>query len=104
MIDITEHKRSDNKLKDSLKEKEVLLREIHHRVKNNLQIISTLLALQSDDVDDEKIMENYRESENRIQSIALIHEKMYQSENLSSIAFSSYINSLINDIFNSYGG
>lgn len=103
LIDITEHKISDNKLKDSLKEKEVLLREIHHRVKNNLQIISTLLALQSDEIEDEKIIENYRESENRIQSIALIHEKMYQSENLSSINFSNYIKSLIGDLFNSYG-
>ncbi|WP_414469055.1 CHASE4 domain-containing protein [Methanobacterium sp. ACI-7] len=103
LIDITEHKRAEDQIKASLKEKEVLLREIHHRVKNNLQIVSTLLALQSDEVEDEKILQNYKESENRIQSIALIHEKMYQSEDLSNIDFSGYITSLINDIFFSYG-
>lgn len=103
LIDITEHKKAENKVKASLKEKEVLLREIHHRVKNNLQIISTLLELQSAEIEDEKIVENYRESENRIQSIALIHERMYQSEDLSSIDFSSYINTLIRDLSDSYG-
>jgi len=102
-IDITEHKKAENKIKASLKEKEVLLREIHHRVKNNLQIVSTLLALQSSDITDPKILENYRESENRIQSIALIHEKMYQSSDISSIDFTSYIKSLINDLMYSYG-
>jgi len=103
LIDITEHKKAENQIKASLKEKEILLREIHHRVKNNLQIISTLLALQSDEIKEEKIIENYRESENRIQSIALIHEKMYQSGDLSSIDFNSYITSLINDLVYSYG-
>lgn len=102
-IDITEHKKAENKVKASLKEKEVLLREIHHRVKNNLQIISTLLALQSDDITDEKTLENYRESENRIQSIALIHEKMYQSSDISSINFTGYVKSLLNDLLYSYG-
>ncbi len=101
-IDITERKKAENKLKDSSKEKEVLLRELHHRVKNNLQIISTLLALQSEDVTDKKTLENYRESENRIQSIALIHEKMYQSQDISRINFTGYINSLIDDLMYSY--
>lgn len=100
--DITERKRSEDKIKASLKEKEVLLREIHHRVKNNLQIISTLLALQSDEITDQKTLENYRESENRIQSIALIHEKMYQSKDISNIDFTSYIKSLISDLMYSY--
>ncbi|MGZ7120013.1 MAG: histidine kinase dimerization/phosphoacceptor domain -containing protein, partial [Methanobacterium sp.] len=103
LIDITEHKKAEDKVKASLREKEVLLREIHHRVKNNLQIISTLLELQSDEIDDEKIVENYRESQNRIQSIALIHERMYQSEDLSNIDLSSYITTLISDLFDSYG-
>ncbi len=100
--DITERKRAEDKIKVSLKEKEVLLREIHHRVKNNLQIISTLLALQADEITDPKTFENYRESENRIQSIALIHEKMYQSKDISNIDFTSYIKSLINDLMYSY--
>ena len=100
--DITERKKSEDKIKASLKEKEVLLREIHHRVKNNLQIISTLLALQADEITDSKTLENYRESENRIQSIALIHEKMYQSKDISNIDFTSYIKSLINDLMYSY--
>jgi two-component sensor histidine kinase len=100
--DITERKKSEDKIKASLKEKEVLLREIHHRVKNNLQIISTLLALQSDEITDQKTLENYRESENRIQSIALIHEKMYQSKDISNIDFTSYIKSLISDLMYSY--
>jgi len=103
LIDITEHKKAEDQIKASLKEKVILLREIHHRVKNNLQIISTLLALQSDDIEDEIIIENYRESENRIQSMALIHEKMYQSDDLSSIDFNSYITSLIDDLVHSYG-
>ena len=100
--DITERKKAEDKIKSSLKEKEVLLREIHHRVKNNLQIISTLLALQADEITDQKILENYRESENRIQSIALIHEKMYQSRDISNIDFTGYIKSLINDLMYSY--
>jgi PAS domain S-box-containing protein len=100
--DITERKKSEDKIRASLKEKEVLLREIHHRVKNNLQIISTLLQLQSDEITDQKTLENYRESENRIQSIALIHEKMYQSRDISNIDFTSYIKSLINDLMYSY--
>jgi PAS domain S-box-containing protein len=102
LIDVTEHKKAENQVKASLKEKEILLREIHHRVKNNLQVISTLLFLQSGEITDPEIIENYRESENRIQSIALIHEKMYQSTDLSSIDFTSYINSLIDDISHSY--
>jgi PAS domain S-box-containing protein len=102
LIDVTEHKKAENQVKASLKEKEILLREIHHRVKNNLQVISTLLFLQSGEITDPEIIENYRESENRIQSIALIHEKMYQSTDLSSIDFTSYINSFIDDISHSY--
>ena len=100
--DITERKKSEDKIRASLKEKEVLLREIHHRVKNNLQIISTLLQLQSEEITHPKTLENYRESENRIQSIALIHEKMYQSRDISSIDFTGYIKSLINDLMYSY--
>jgi len=103
LIDITEHKKAVNKIKESLKEKEILLREIHHRVKNNLQIISVLLSLQSEEIEDPEILEKYKESENRIHSMALIHERMYQSEDLSSIDFSDYVANLIADISYTYG-
>lgn len=103
LIDITEHKKTGNKIRESLKEKEILLREIHHRVKNNLQIISVLLSLQSEEIDDPEILEKYKESENRIHSMALIHERMYQSKDLSSIDFSDYVQNLIADITYAYG-
>lgn len=103
LIDITDHKKADDKIKESLKEKEILLREIHHRVKNNLQIISVLLSLQSEEIEDPKILEKYKESENRIHSMALIHERMYQSQDLSSIDFTDYVKNLIADITYAYG-
>ncbi|MDI6644044.1 MAG: PAS domain S-box protein [Methanobacteriaceae archaeon] len=102
-MDITDRKIAENKIKNSLREKELLLREIHHRVKNNLQIISTLLELQCEQIKDERIVELYRESENRIQSIALIHENLYQSKDLATIHMDEYINNLLTDLMNSYG-
>lgn len=103
LIDITDHKKAVNEIKDSLKEKEILLREIHHRVKNNLQIISVLLSLQSEEIEDPHILEKYKESENRIHSMALIHERMYQSKDLSRIDFQDYVENLIADITYAYG-
>lgn len=103
LIDITDHKKAANKIKESLKEKEILLREIHHRVKNNLQIISVLLSLQSEQIEDPQILEKYKESENRIHSMALIHERMYQSNDLSRIDFPDYVENLIADITYAYG-
>jgi two-component sensor histidine kinase len=90
-------------LKTSLKEKELLLREIHHRVKNSLQLISSLLTLQASEIDDEKILARYKESENRIHTIALIHESLYQSTNISNINFRDYVEVLVEDIMNSFG-
>jgi two-component system sensor kinase len=101
--DITEQKKAQNEIKSSLKEKEILLREIHHRVKNNMQIISTLLTLQSTQVNDNRLIELYKESQNRIQAMALIHEKLYQSRDISKINLIEYVGSLITDLFNSYG-
>lgn len=102
--DITKRKLAENRIIESLKEKELLLREVHHRVKNNLQIISTLLSLQSAQIKEESVINLYRESQNRIRSIALIHENLYQSEDLASINFSVYVKNLITDLIDSYGG
>lgn len=88
---------------NSLKEKEVLLHEIHHRVKNNLQIISSLMMLQSRQIDDEKYQAIFRGSENRIKSMSLVHEKLYQTKDLGNIDFGDYTKSLAHQIFHSLG-
>lgn len=102
LLDITEFKKADESLKRSLKEKEVLLQEIHHRVKNNMQIISSLLNLQAGYVQDEKDLEVFKESQNRVKSMAMIHEKLYQSEELSEIDVGDYIKTLVSDLSHSY--
>ena len=86
----------------SLREKEQLLREVHHRVKNNLQIISSLLNLQTENIKDEKFLALIRESRNRIKSMALVHEMLYATADLSSIKLKSYITSLYESIYQSY--
>jgi PAS domain S-box-containing protein len=91
-------------LKSSIKEKEVLLKEIHHRVKNNMQIISSLLNLQAHHVeDDEMAGDVLKESQNRVRSMAIVHEKLYQSKDLTHIKFDDYIQRLVLDLFYSYG-
>jgi PAS domain S-box-containing protein len=100
--DITERKKSEERVKKSLKEKEVLLKETHHRVKNNLQIISSLLSLQAGYVKDEKLLDVFRDSQKRIRSMALIHEKFYQAENSAGADFSGYVRDLILSLFSTY--
>jgi len=96
--DITKRKKTENEINKSLEEKEVLLREIHHRVKNNLQIIASLLHLQELSEDENEIVDVLKESEGRVKSMAMIHEKLYQSPSFTYVNFKQYIEKLVYDI------
>jgi PAS domain S-box-containing protein len=90
-------------LTNALKDREILLREVHHRVKNNLQIIISLLNLQARYITDEKTLAAIRESQNRIRAMALVHERLYCSEEISSITFRDYVTFLVSSLFRFYG-
>lgn len=101
--DITDRKKYENTIESSLKQKELLLKEIHHRVKNNLQIISSLIKLQSAHIGDKEILSLFSESQNRIKTMALIHEKLYRSVDLSVIEFYDYVKNLVDSLYTTYG-
>ncbi len=100
--DITEQKLAQDEINRSLQEKEILLNEIHHRVKNNMQIITSLLKLQSQSIKDKRSLELFQNSQNRVRSMALIHEKLYRTKDFSSIDFGEYIRSLTTHLLISY--
>jgi two-component sensor histidine kinase len=95
--------KAEIRLRASLKEKEILIKEIHHRVKNNLQIISSLLNLQMNMIQEKKIIEILRSSQNRVKSMALIHEILYDSKDFVRVDFSNYIRTLVSHLFFVYG-
>ena len=103
-IDITENKRAEEKVQVALAEKVVLLKEVHHRVKNNLQIISSLLELQSDQIEGDDSRKFIRESQDRIRSMALVHEQLYKSDDLSVIDFATYVDELVMSLYRSSVG
>jgi len=100
--DVTEKKIVQQRMEHSLKEKEVLLKEVHHRVKNNMQVISSILNLQSSYVSDDYALSLLKESQNRIKTMAYIHESLYQNKSFTSVNFSDYIATLTNNIIQSY--
>jgi PAS domain S-box-containing protein len=101
-LDITERKRYEERLENSLREKEVIIKEVHHRVKNNMQVISGFLELQSNFIEDPTAVEKLIESQRRVRTMALVHEKLYQSKSLVAINAAEYIKSLIADLMDSY--
>jgi len=100
--DITERKNAEEKIRFALKEKEALLNEVLHRVKNNFQVISSLLTFQLDHIEDEKYKSIFMDSVKRIESMSFIHEMLYQSESFSQIDFSEYIQRLCNNLISTY--
>ena len=101
--DSIKRRQADAEIKRSLKEKEALLKEIHHRVKNNLQIISSLLNLQASKIKDKTALACFRESQDRVQLMAMIHEKLYQSDDLGKIELAAYVQDLSSHLLRSYG-
>ncbi|MEN3976358.1 histidine kinase dimerization/phosphoacceptor domain -containing protein [Emcibacter sp. SYSU 3D8] len=103
IVDITDRKQRQGRIEAALREKDVLLREIHHRVKNNLQVIDSLLGLQSAMISDPIVQEILREGQNRVRSMALIHQTLYQSNDFAEVDFGHFLESLVRTLASSYG-
>jgi len=101
--DITERKRDQEMVMDSLREKDLLLKEVHHRVKNNLQVITSLLNLQCRNIQDEAAREVFEDLGNRIKSMSLVHEMLYGAEDFSCVDFEAYISSLLDNLYRHMG-
>jgi two-component sensor histidine kinase len=101
--DVTERRTAEEHIRSSLRDKELLLQEIHHRVKNNLQVISSILSLQSRYVQNEQALQALHETRNRVLSIATIHEMLYRAKGLSRIEMGEYIRKLAANLFDTYG-
>lgn len=102
-VDITEQMRIEKVLATALAAKEVLLKEVHHRVKNNLQIISSLLSMQTELLPDAAMVDVFRESQQRVQAMAMIHERLYGQEDVERLDFRDYVEGLAHDLFYAYG-
>jgi two-component sensor histidine kinase len=101
-LDITERREAENGLRKSLEEKELLLREIHHRVKNNLQVISSLFNLQAQTIKDPNVLAALKESHNRVRSMALVHHMMYQAADFAAIDLVDYVQTLTRSLYRAY--
>ncbi len=102
-MDITERKHAEERIKASLTEKEVLIKEIHHRVKNNLQVISSLISLQADSLSDERLQRVLGDVRDRVRTMALVHEKLYQTEDLARLDFAEYAPGLLQYLWSAHG-
>jgi len=101
--DVTERKQAEEQIKSSLKEKELLLKEVHHRTKNNFQVIASMLYLQSEYTDDKKVSGILDRCYDRIKSMAAVHEQLYKTEDISSINFAEYVRNLLVSLYHSFG-
>jgi PAS domain S-box-containing protein len=102
LVDVSDRRDMENQLRASLAEKEVLLKEIHHRVKNNLQMVSSLLSLQANSIQDPKVLRPFQDSQNRVRAMAMVHEWLYQSDSLAQIDFAGYVTILVQHLERSY--
>ncbi|MEI1278400.1 histidine kinase dimerization/phosphoacceptor domain -containing protein [Leptospira venezuelensis] len=103
LVDMTKWKQSEDNLIQSLRDKEALLQEIHHRVKNNLQIMASLLNLQANYAKNKEVTRELRDTESRIYSMSLVHNELYNSKNLAEIGLGSYVDKLLDNLWNVYG-